>query len=115
MKHLIIFVLVIIMGTTSLVQSEQLFSTPLANELRLQPIAAIAISNAVVAFQKNTGQEIKNFWIGFEQREDNLVVSINANRAPGERGLGGRTSMGQSMIYYISPKNGQIIRELGQR
>ena len=101
--------------TISPAKADGLFSLAVPNELQLDPIAATAITNAVTLFKKNTGQDIRNFTIGLSKQNRHLVVSITANRAPGERGLGGVTSLGYSMVYYVSPRDGEIVRELGQR
>lgn len=92
----------------------ELFTSRGRNHLRISSITAKCIANSVGEFSK-TGQNINNFDISIERKDNLIAVSFTAKRAAGERILGGHTSLGTGVTYITSTLDCSIIKEQGHR
>ncbi|MCL1824616.1 MAG: hypothetical protein FWG26_01520 [Betaproteobacteria bacterium] len=76
---------------------------------------AVPLANAIGLFNE-TNQNIDNFEITLdynnENRDDVIEIAFSPKRAPGERILGGRTSYGQEVHYYMDMQTGEMVKKL---
>ncbi|MGD9364452.1 MAG: hypothetical protein PVH87_02065 [Desulfobacteraceae bacterium] len=61
--------------------------------------------------QKN----LKDFSVTISEDEKKLTISFSPKLKPGERILGGKTSLGRGVTFYISKTENKIIRRLFHR
>lgn len=95
------------------INEKPLFSSG-TDYLEISPIVAISICNSLKKFNESN-QHLQNFNIVVEPQNETILVSFNAKHAPGERMLGGNTSLGRSLTYYTSAIDGRILKERWQK
>jgi hypothetical protein len=66
----------------------------------------------ILAFDdfKKDQKNICDFEIYIQDNIENIEVTFSPNFAPGEKILGGKTSLGRSITYTISKKTKEIIK-----
>lgn len=61
--------------------------------------------------QKN----LHDFRVVISEEDEFICVAFSPKLAPGERILGGRTSLGRGVSYYVSKKDSTVCRRLFHR
>jgi hypothetical protein len=103
----------IAMSTTS---AQSLFEMPHEHTLKLSPVMAVGISNALQRFRA-TQQPLENFMVRVESGEDKEVVTVAfvAKSEPGKRGLGNANSLGRGITYRVRKDSGEVVGEFFQK
>ena len=92
--------------------AQGLFEMPFRQTLKLSPIMAVGISNALQRFRE-TQQPLENYIVRVDDEAGKEVITVAfvAKQKPGAKGLGNANGMGRGATYRVRRDNGEVVGE----